>query len=151
MATQEELQESFTLLLGAGLAYAPRSAEDITARAMAWRTFLEDIPGELLKQAVKDIVLAGSEFPSIKDVRDAAYQVRVHNGVSAAPDHFKPVQAGRGYHSIYPPEVLKVIEEFERKYDMSNPDLEAACRLPTDEEFAYLEKLTRPYREEAVR
>jgi hypothetical protein len=147
MATVKELQETFELIVGAGLNFAPRSEEDITARAKAWRAFLEDIPGELLLQAVKDIVISGKDFPTIKQVRDAAYQVKVHNGVSAAPNPFKPIQAGRQALSIYPPDVLKVIEEFERKYDINNPDLEAACALPTDEEFKYLDELTRPYRE----
>lgn len=142
MATVEELNRAFSILLGAGLDFSP-SVEEMPIRANAWKELLMDIPGELLIQGAKDIALAGEKFPSVKRVRDAAYQVRVHNGASAAPNHFGTVDAGRQYHSIYPPAVLAEIERVSAEYDGET--------LPPDDVFNHLEELTRPYRNAVIK
>jgi len=94
MATNEELSKAFKILCGAGLEYTP-SEKELPMRTEAWGELLADVPGDLLIQGVKDIALAGERFPSIKRIRDAAYQVQIHNGTSAAPNPWKPIIAGK--------------------------------------------------------
>lgn len=144
MATAEELNRAFSILLGAGLDFSP-SVEEMPIRANAWKELLADIPGELLIQGAKDIALAGEKFPSVKRVRDAAYQVRVHNGTSAAVNHFGAVNAGRQYvpEIQYPPAVLAEIERVSQQY--------SGEALPPDDVFNRLEELTRPYREAVIK
>ena len=90
MATVEEIQKAFGLLLGAGLDFSP-TREEIPMRAKSWVELLQDVPGDLLIQAAKDISIDGEKFPSIKVIRTAAHNVKVHNNTSAAVNRFAPL------------------------------------------------------------
>lgn len=87
MATQNEIIAALKILSGARLRNAPdKDAAPVVVDT--WKSVMADVPGNLLIQAVNDIVINAEFWPTIKQVRDAAYQVRAHNGTSAAVNHF---------------------------------------------------------------
>lgn len=45
--------------------------------------------GQRYLQAANDIAIADDFWPTLKRMREAAYQVQIHNGQSAAPNHWK--------------------------------------------------------------
>lgn len=138
MAEQSELLEIIATLVDANLSFPPR---DIEATCRVWSRLLADIPGELLRQAADDIILSGEDFPKLATIRDRAYQVKVHNGVSAAVNPFKPlyevqyaVRDPQG--SIFPPEIEAQIAEIEKRL---------GDKVMTAEQHAYIDRLTAPY------
>lgn len=142
MATSNEVLSALKILSGARLRNAPdRDAAPVVVET--WKSVMADIPGEYLLQAVNDIVIEAEFWPTIKQVRAAAYQVKAHNGTSAAVNHFRPLAEPviewqpSGIEKVkFPPEVEARIDALEEKYYDDG--------LPTDEELAEIDALTRP-------
>lgn len=88
MATPQEIQEALVVLSGARLRNAPARDEAILV-AQTWGRVMTDIPGSTLLQAVDDLVLTAEFWPTVKEVRAHAYQVKAHNNTSAAANPFK--------------------------------------------------------------
>jgi hypothetical protein len=134
MASLDEVSRAFQLLIGAGLDYAPSTAE-IPTRAAAWVELLQDVPGLALVQAAKDLAVSSPRFPSIPVVRAAAYQVKVHNGQSAAANPWKDDSHPRRVSMVrFSPEAESLIAALEEKYYDDG--------LPTDAELAEIDRLT---------
>jgi hypothetical protein len=142
MANETEVQTALVILSGARLRNAPNRDEAPTV-FQSWSRVMRDIPGDLLLQAANDIVISAEFWPTVKQVRDAAYQVRAHNGVSAAPNQFKPIAEPviewqpSGIPLVVLPDILfRAVEKLEAKYYDGG--------LPTDEELAWIDARMKP-------
>ena len=79
MATEAEIERAFNIVLGAGLSFPPR-ADEIANRVDTWCDLLQDVPGDVLLKAARDIALNGEAFPSIPKIRKEAAEIKSRNG-----------------------------------------------------------------------
>ena len=142
MAEETFIRDSLSTLLGARLRNAP-SRDELPDVVAAWKRTMQDIPGNTLVQAANDIVLTAEFWPTIKQVREAAYQVKVHNNTSAALNHFAPLVERS---TVWLPSGCEKVQ-FSRETPARIAEIEAKYYsegLPTDEELAEIDALTRP-------
>jgi hypothetical protein len=138
MASFDIVVDCMTTLQQANLSYPPG---EIIATAKIWTRLLRDVPDDALTQATDDLILTSKEFPKLSELREAAKQVRVHNGQSAAANPWKPIDqpviiwqpAGIKDRVTFPPDV-------ERK-------IAALCKkdILTDAELAEIDAITRKF------
>jgi hypothetical protein len=88
MASFDIVVDCMTTLQQANLSYPPG---EIIATAKIWTRLLQDVPDDALTRATDDLILTSKEFPKLSELRQAAHQVQVHNGQSAAASPWKPM------------------------------------------------------------
>lgn len=145
MATVDEITEAFKKTYHSGLPFPP-AKDQIPERLSAWLEFLDDVPGDTLRIAIRGIVTTAERFPSVRDVLDEAYRVRSRNGRGRSTG-FEQYQAplyGRAG-SIFPPNVEAEIQALADCLAEEGELTEEGYRLMTDAEHERIDALTAPY------
>lgn len=139
MADENDITDALMVLAGARLRNAP-GRDEVAAVKATWLRVMKDIPGEMLVQAAEDHVVSGEFWPTVAEIRRAALEVKRHNGVSAAANHFAPLPEPSVTwlpsgieQTIYPAEVEKYLDYLEMKYQGDG--------LPTDDELAKVARM----------
>jgi hypothetical protein len=132
MASFDNVVDCMTNLQQANLSYPPG---DIVSTAKIWTRLLQDVPDDALTQATDDLILTSKEFPKLSELREAAKQVGVHNGQSAAANPFRDDSAPRRVAMVrFSPQAESLIVALETKYYDDG--------LPTDAELTEVDRLT---------